>query len=180
MAEIIIFISVSSVLLLISLADVEIDFIYRDAFTIEINFIFLTLILSFDKNEKRKKRKRNSFISPSTTKKTIKSLLRHSDVKVDRILIFAPDNPPHIFSVRYRNALTLFSVIFSLLSLRVRSFSAPPDAVGFISHDGPIKVQDAHATVCTKFYILIYSLLILLISGIRQKIKRYRTERYDV
>ena len=180
MAGIIVFISVSLALLLIFLADVELDLIYYEHFIIKISFILVSFELTIKEIGKQKERKFNLFPSQDDIKTVLKYFFSHSNVKIERLLIFTPDNPPHQFSVRYRNALTVISIFFSLFSMRVRSFSAPPDAVLFISHDGPIKIKDAHAFISAPLYVFIISLLTFLIFGIRQKIKRYRMGRYDL
>lgn len=180
MADIIVFISVSCALLLIFIAPLEIDVIYQDTVKFEINFILITVELIFKRNDRKKTEKKSLGLSFDSVKKTVLFFSRYSSVKLNSLLILAPNTEPHLFSVQYRNALTLISMLLASFSSRVRSFYAPYDAISFISHDGGIQIKNAHLSVSAPFYILILSAMRLLFQRIRQKIKQYRTERYGL
>ncbi len=179
MAEIIIFISVSCALILIFLARVEINLMYSDTVKLKIDYILISIEFSFNRKDKKKKHKKSDSFSFRSAKKTVKFFSRYSDVKLNSLIIYAPDKEPHLFSVGYRNALTLISMLLAAFSSRVRSFYAPPDAIRFISHDGGMQIKIADLSLTAPFYILIFSLLRLLLLRLRQKTKRYRMERYD-
>ena len=130
MAGIIIFFSVSLIILILFIQKITFGIIYEDGFRLEIEYSLFSLILKYKKDEKKRKKPPINVIVPSL-KRPIQFLSERAELNIAKFRFETQELAPDRFSVRYRNVFSLFSALTAYLSRKFKKLTIEDDALLF-------------------------------------------------
>ena len=171
MAELIVFSSVSLIILLILIQNLSFRVIYER----KLHFIIDYSLFSVHFGKSAKKR---GFSAPNTAmlmkfKRLFDFTLKHTEIHIDTLRFNSNEEEPHKFSVRYRNLFSLFSALLSYLSRKAKLLSANTDSISVSTDKSPELDKRADVSFTLPLYIAIFSaFLFFLITKTSYKEKR--------
>lgn len=180
MANLLLLLLLITISILIILMSVSVRFIYFDRPTLRFDFLFFNITLLPSSRERIKNEKNNIFKSSKnrlaravSLKKSLDYLLKHSDVKIEKIDLKLAGTNPASFVLQEKNISTLIFIIIAYLSFK--SGNLITEDTHFISYgESDSKTYIDVSLTSTFFHILI---AIFIFSRENAKKKRKRVKR---
>ncbi len=179
MAEIILFISVFSIILLILLQNISLRLYTADGIIADIDYSLFRVSLKKRKTEGKQQdiqRKNKRRLKPLllSLKSVLPSFMASCDVTLYKLSIKAADLEPHKFTVIYKNLLSFFSAILLFTVKNARSVTIYGDSPVFTTE--PEERLRFDISISCRLYKLLYSLLIFAFSFIKHAISDKKKE----
>ena len=127
MAETIIATSVTLIILLILIQKISVRFLYDGIFSVSFDYSFFSFIMTEKENKKGFQKISHKLFLP--IKRAVEFWLSGAELKISEIKIKTTEGDPKKFSVKYRNAFSLFSALTVYLSKKTKKLSLTDDSI---------------------------------------------------
>ena len=177
MANLLVALILITVIILFIGATADVRFTYTDSLTVNIDFLFFTLILSNRKDKTRRsgeekspffQKIKESLQKTKAKRDALAFLLKNSAITVHDINIPLKNKEPSKTSTDSANISALILLIFTYLSLKVQSLTLQDESFFLLSESKDEKIPTLDFTVRTTVYGILYSSLIYFMKGLRK------------
>ena len=167
MAETVVLASVTLIFILILIQKISLRFLFNDKLYTEIDYSFLTLVLSGGVSKKGF-RKFNPRLLPKL-KAVVEFLLIRSEITVSEIKINFHNKEPNLFILRSKNLFSLFAALTVYLSRKAKKLSLNDSSLKIYT-DGSEKTSHSFdLSIKAPLYVALITAFKLLLINLKNK-----------
>ena len=180
MANLLLLLLLITISILIILMSVSVRFIYFDRPTLRFDFLFFNITLLPSSRERIKNEKNNNIFKSTknrlaravSLKKSLDYLLKHSDLKIEKIDLKLAGTVPASFVLQEKNISTLIFIIIAYLSFK--SGNLITEDTHFISYGESDSKTYIDVSLTSTFFHILIAIFIFSRENAKKKRKRVK------